>query len=127
MDDQLNQIKQNASLVISECGPLSGMPQFGLNRDSLIWVEGYIERLRDQPEFDGPAVSSLIGVFGSFLGECLIAAAGGDWHWSQAQQRWGVSFPNGTQAFPFAKVHRLFTNGLGAGQSIVSFYDIVVE
>lgn len=124
MNDQLNQIKENASLVISECGPLSGMPEFGLNRDSLVWVEGYIEHRRHQPEFDASAVSKLIG---SFLGECLIGAAGGGWHWSETQQAWGVSFANDTQAFPFAKVTKLFANGLEAGDSIVSFYDIAVK
>jgi hypothetical protein len=127
MDDHINQIKEKASLVISECGPLSDVPEFGLNRDSLVWVEDYIERLKDQPEFDGSAVSNLIEVFGSFLGECLIAAAGGEWHWSETEQGWGVSFRNNTQAFPFVKVHKLFANGLEAGDSIVSFYDIAVE
>ena len=127
MDDDVDRIKENAALVIAKCGPLSEIAEFGLNRDSLVWVEGYLERLRVQPELVGAAVSNLVGVFGSFLGECVIAAAGGAWSWSESQQAWGVSFPNETQAFPFGKVHKLFANGLAGGDSIVSFHDIAVE
>ncbi|HZS07856.1 MAG TPA: hypothetical protein VFD58_23685 [Blastocatellia bacterium] len=127
MDEHVNRIRENAAIVIAELGPLSDVREFGFNRDSVVWVEGFIERQRVRPEYDATAVASLTGVLGSFLGECLIAAAGGAWHWSEAQQAWSVAFPNATQAFPFAKVHKLFENGLEGGDSIVSFYDIAVE
>jgi hypothetical protein len=126
-DEQMNHIRANAALVITELGPLSDVAEFGVNRASLAWVEGYIERQRARTDHDAAAVSNLVGVFGSFLGECLIAATEGAWHWSETEQAWSVSFPNDTHAFPFVKVRKLFTNGLAGGDSIVSFYDTAVE
>jgi hypothetical protein len=68
----------------------------------------------------------LVSVLGSFLGECIIANAGGSWRWTEERQ-WGVAFPNNNWSFPFAKVSKLFENGLEGGDSILSFYDVTVD
>lgn len=120
----MNVFKKDADLAISQLGPLSGL-DFGMNRDSVEWVDGFIERQRSRDDFDPSQSSRLIGVLGSFLGECLIAAAGGEWRHSDAG--WSVTFPNNAKAFPFAKVEKQFANGRQAGDSILGFYDVAVR
>jgi hypothetical protein len=126
MDDRIDLIKKNAELVIEKLGPLSGIA-FGLNRDSVEWVEGFIERQRSQPGFDPNNPGNLVSVLGSFLGECLIAKAGGVWHWSDEHADWSVHFGGNNHAFPFSKVLKMFLNGLEGGDSILGFYDIAVD
>lgn len=66
-------IRANAELVIQQLRPLSNI-NFGYTRDSVEWLEGYIERLRDSGEFnDAEAKNNLTSVLGSFLGECPVA------------------------------------------------------
>lgn len=126
------QIRANVELVIGQLGPLSEI-DFGLNRESVEWVEGFIERQRTRPDIDEDFVDGLVNTLGSFLGECIAANTGGRWEWSEEQQALGIVFPAGgiaspsATAFPFAKVRKLFDHGLEAGQSITSFYDIAVE
>jgi hypothetical protein len=126
MDERIDLIKKNSELVIEKLGRLSGI-SFGLNRDSVEWVEGFIERQRSQPGFDPSDSGNLVSTLGSFLGECLIAKAGGVWHWSDELEDWSVHFGGDNQAFPFSKVHKMFLNGLEGGDSILGFYDIVVD
>jgi hypothetical protein len=126
MDERIDLIKKNTDLVVEQLGPLSGI-LFGLNRDSVEWVEGFIERQRSSPGFDPNEVGNLVSVLGSFLGECLIANAGGEWHWSDDDADWSVSFGGDNRAYPFLKVRKLFFNGLEGGDSILSFYDIAVD
>lgn len=65
-------IRANAELVIQELGPLSGIT-FGYTEESVEWLEGYIERMRNSGEFDNSETRTrLISVFGSYLGECLV-------------------------------------------------------
>ena len=124
-DTQVELIKKNAELVIGQLGPLSGI-EFGLNRASVEWVEGFIERQRTREDFDPEAGSSLESVLGSFLGECIIANAGGEWQ-SSDLYGWGIAFSADDWAFPFAKVEKAFRNGVEGGDSILSFYDTTVH
>lgn len=126
MEQYEEQARANARLVVRQLGPLSGI-DFGLNRESVEWVEGFIERQRARPDFDADSVGGLVDTLGSFLGECIAANTGGAWRWSDEQQALGVAFPAGGMAFPFAKVRKLFLHGLEAGESISSFYDVAVD
>jgi hypothetical protein len=126
MDEQVGYIKKNAQLVIDQLGQLSDV-NFGFNRESVAWVEGFIERQRARPDFDPTAVNNLAQTLGSFLGECIIANAGGSWRWSEEHQDWSVAFSDDSHAFPFVKVRKLFADGLEGGESILSFYDIAVD
>jgi len=119
-------LEENVRLAIAQLGPLSGL-DFGLDRESLRYVEGFLERQRERPGFDPDAAGGLIGVVGAFLGACVAEATGGEWHWSEERGAWCVRLPNGALAFPFAKVNKLARQGLAAGESIVSFYDIAVK
>ncbi|MGP3913478.1 hypothetical protein [Nonomuraea sp. 10N515B] len=124
-EQELQQIEANVSLAIDQLGPLSDV-SFGLNPESVEWVEGFIERQRSRPDFDLERIGGLVGVLGSFLGACVIAATGGSWHKSDDDAR-GVLLPEGTMAFPFAKIRKQFRDGVEAGESIVSFYRIAVD
>ncbi|MEU4836220.1 hypothetical protein [Streptosporangium sp. NPDC023615] len=123
--EELPRIQENVTLAIEELGPLSDV-DFGLNRESVEWVEGFIERQRSRPGFDPERIDGLIGVLGSFLGECVVAATGGHWHWSD-DHGWGVLLPEGSTIFPFAKVGKQFRGGLEEGESIAGFYRVVVD
>lgn len=121
-DPRLEMIKSNAAFVIAELGPLSGF-DFGLDRASVAWVEGFIERQRGAA--DGPE-SNIVSVLGSYLGEAIIAAAGGRWDETE-QGNLGVRFDNGDWCFPFAKVAKQFAGGLEDGESILSFYNVSAD
>ena len=125
MDNQFESIKKNAELVIKQFAPLSAI-EFGLNRDSVEWVEGFIERQRAREDFDPNNSQRLIAVLGSFLGECIIANAGGEWRVSETYGL-GVAFPDGNFSYPFNKMGKMFRDGLAGGDSILSFYDTTVN
>src|SRR5687768_11229557 len=106
MSDQIEAIRKNADLVIKQFAPLSGI-DFGLNRESVEWVEGFIERQRAREDFDLNNSERLIDVLGSFLGECIIANAGGEWRVSETHGL-GVTFPDGNVSYPFSKMDKMF-------------------
>ena len=114
-------LRANADLVLQELRQLSSI-DFGYTKESVEWLEGYIERLRNSGEFDDVETrNKLISVFGCFLGECVIRCYGGEWR--QHEATWCVAFENGDMAFPFAKVAKQFDNGLMDG--ISSFLRVI--
>jgi hypothetical protein len=116
-------IRENARLVIETLGPLSGMEnRFGYNRESVCWVEGFIERQRLRPEVKADP-GKMVQILGSFLGECILHAYGGEWR--EAHGTWGVFFDAHNAAFPFAKVSKQFDDGLEGGNSILNFFDLI--
>ena len=124
-DPRLAMIRGNAALVLAELGPISGLDDFGYGPESIAWVDGYIERQRQRTD-DPEAVSSLVSVLGSFLGEAVIKAAGGAWD-VHARDEIGVRFENGDWCFPFSKVAKQFACGTeDGGESILSFYNVSV-
>ena len=115
-------IRDNAELVVQQLRPLSGI-DFGYTKESVEWLEAYIERLRESGEFENVETKTkLTSVFGSFLGECLVRCYGGKWKFHEAGA-WCVAFKNGQMAFPFAKVAKQLDNGLG--DSIASFFNVI--
>lgn len=104
-------------MAIEHFGPDSGI-DFGLNRASVEWADGFIERQRGRMRPD--ELGALPSVLGCFLGACVVQATGGRWAYDE-EQGWGVEFPSGNWAFPVAKAQKQFDEG---GQdSILSFYD----
>src|ERR1700754_539060 len=115
-------IRANAEMVIEELRPLSGI-DFGYTKESVEWLEGYIERRRNSGELDDSETTyRLMSVFGSYLGECIIRHYGGTWKEHGAGD-WCVAFEGGTMAFPFAKVRKQMDNGIFDG--ISSFYKAI--
>ncbi|MFI6484703.1 hypothetical protein ACIBH1_42750 [Nonomuraea sp. NPDC050663] len=124
-NDEMRMIEENVRLAIDQLGPLSDV-DFGLNAGSVAWVEGFIDRQRERPDFDPERIDGLVGVLGSFLGACLVEAAAGAWRHTD-DDGWGVRFPNNAVAFPFTKVRKQFLDGTEGGESISSFYRIAVD
>ena len=73
----------NAELAIRTLRDQCGVT-LGYDEKSVVWLDGYIERLRGgiDPEFK----DSLVGVFGSYLGECIRRRFGG--RWDETDGRW---------------------------------------
>jgi len=124
-EDGWQRISANVQLAMEKLGPLSGI-DFGLNRESVAWVEGFVERQRERPDFDAARIDGLVSVIGSFLGECVVVETGGRWQVG-GDGNWGVLLPSGATAYPFAKTRKQFLNGLAEGDSIASFYSVVVD
>jgi hypothetical protein len=83
------------------------------------WLEGYIERLRLSGAFKVEETKNkLSGMFGSFLGECVIRQYGG--HWAQHDGTWSVAFDGNNGVFPIGKTWKQMDNGLEDG--IGSFF-----
>lgn len=97
--------------------------QFNLEYDepSVKFIEGFIERQRDR--FEGEQLQGLVNAVGSFLGMCLIKNYGGQWALDNNYNAVCVVFSNGNKAFPFAKTHKQFENGLE--DSVYSFYTAI--
>jgi hypothetical protein len=119
---RLEMIRANAQFAVEELGSVSGM-DFGYDAASVAWTEGFIERRRGQiEEHEG-----IVNVLGSYLGEAIIAAVP-DARWEDgADGSPGILFATGDLAFPFAKVAKQLADGLDAGESILSFYNIAVD
>lgn len=113
-------IKANAEASIEELAHLTDF-EFGYHRESVAWLEGYLERVKAAGVFHGPGRDKLISVFGSFLGECIIRSCGGTW--KQRDGVWGIAFDDETFARPFAAVTAQVDRGLTYG--IRSFFDRV--
>lgn len=116
-------LQANAELAIQTLAPLSDVPAFGYNRESVAWVEGYIERQRTQPDSTAQTIDRLAQVLGCFLGECIIRCHGGQWR--QDECGWGIFFDDSNAAYPLNKVHKQFANGVEGGDSILSFFDSI--
>lgn len=115
-------IRANAEMVVQNLGPISGI-DFGYTEESVKWLEGYIDRLRNSGEFENAELrTKLTSVFGSFLGECIIRCYGGAWQQDEEGQ-WGVVFDDSNAAFPFSKVAKQIDNGLEDG--IASFFTLI--
>jgi len=121
---RLVMIRANTAFAVEEFGKLRD-EGFGLDADSVSWVEGFIERQRLRLP-GGEEPDGLISVIGSYLGEAIIVAAGGRWI-EDDNGGVGVLFDSGDTAYPFAKVAKQFEQGLEQGESIASFYKISVD
>lgn len=116
-------LQANARLAIETLSGVSDVGDFGFNRESVAWVEGYIERQRIRTETTPEAVERLAQVLGSFLGECIIRCHGG--RWRRDENGWGVWFDDSNAAYPLNKVQKQFDNGVEGGDSVLSFFDSI--
>ena len=121
MSDEI-QVQEVASAAVEAFRRLSARGQaFGYDRDSLSWVEEYLESNRGK--FSELEFKSMIQLVGAYLGECVRQKYGGNWN--RKDGTWGIVFDNKTAAFPFAKAQTFMEDGLAAGDSITGFFDIV--
>lgn len=117
-------IAANVRLAIEKLAGVADVP-FGLDRASVAWVAGFIDRQRARDGFDPDRTTGLVAVLGSHLGEAVVAATGGGWE--AADGAWGVRLGSHGVCFPFAKVAKQLRHGSEAGDSILSFYDVALE
>lgn len=115
-------IRANSDFVISDLGRKASDlgDNFGFNRDSVEYVEGYIERTKERGA-SREQIDALVQLLGAFLGECIRHVYGGQWREYEGNP--GIFFENGTAAFPFNKVGTQFKNGLA--DSILGFFDVI--
>ncbi|XGV95508.1 MAG: hypothetical protein ACAF41_22525 [Leptolyngbya sp. BL-A-14] len=115
------QIRTNAELVIKQLGQISDIENFGYNLESVAWVDGFIERQRNRPDFSQDSIDRLVQNLGSFIGECIIACYGGAWQHEEGT--WAVAFNQNNFVFPFNKVRKQFVSG--SEDSIRSFFEMI--
>lgn len=99
----------------------------GFDRMSVERLEQTIERERAGYNSPGAIPEDLIAQYGAFLGECVLASADGHWVWDEFQHDWGLALSMGGRISPAGKVWRQFMHGRDGGESIIAFYDIVVD
>jgi len=118
------QIRAHAQLVIDRISQLDEPhTPFGYNRESVKWLDGFIERARSTENSSSDGIEKLVQVLGSYLGECVIHAYGGTWKEQEGQ--WGVFFDDSNAVFPINKVRKQFQNG--GEDSILSFLEVIGE
>jgi hypothetical protein len=116
------QIRENAQLVIDRFRQLRELKlEFGYNRESVEWLDGFIERERRRENISSDGTAKLAQVLASYLGECIIHTHGGEWKEQEGQ--WGVFFDDFNAVFPFNKVFKQFRNG--REDSILSFFESI--
>jgi hypothetical protein len=110
--------KRLAEILVSTSSERLGV-HLGYDRESIKWMDGYIERIR--PNLEESAVEGIYTSIGAFLGECIIANYGGEWR--ETEGAWGIYFDDENAAYPFAKVQKHLLHG--SEDSILSFYDVI--
>jgi hypothetical protein len=120
------QIREAAKTAVSRFASLSEFgAKFEYDRKSVTWVEEFIEQQRLRKDITADDIEGLVEVIGAYLGECVIHTYGGAWR--EHNGTWGVFFNDSNAAFPFSKVRKQFDNGVGGGDSILSFFDVIPQ
>ncbi|NUR92775.1 MAG: hypothetical protein HOY71_52630 [Nonomuraea sp.] len=119
-EEDLRGIQSNVTMVIEQFSRGCDF-ELGLNRESVAWLDGFVERqrVRMAPEEYG----ALPSVVGSFLGACIIEAVGCRWAMND-EVGWGLLFPSENWVFPIVKARKHFDEG--SGDSILAFYDVTL-
>lgn len=124
-EERIAKIHANAAHAVDVLSEARGEP-VGYDMGSVTWVEGFIERARTRYGA-GEIPESWVGIIGCYLGEAIIAEAGGQWADDEALGGPGVAFSNGDIVFPLTKVAKQLEQGLEGGESILSFYTVSVS
>src|SRR5579872_3340752 len=115
---QVRNIRTNAGLVVRMFAGETDF-EFGYNDESVKWLDGYIEYIR-KSQWTEEEFNQLVANLGSYLGEAIIAAFGGNW--TLDHRGWAVRWDELNRAYPFAKVAKQLRNG--AEDSIYTFYSV---
>ena len=118
---QLDQIKANAKFVAERFGPQSEVSSFGCNTESVAYLDKFISRQIRTVRKDQQSQERFTGLFGSFLGECVVALYGGTW--VESKDGIHIEVPgNGLVHFvqPFQKVSRRIQ--IGESESLENYF-----
>jgi protein-S-isoprenylcysteine O-methyltransferase Ste14 len=114
----VDRIRANAAMVVDVARDQLG-EDVGYDEAGVRWLDGYIQRQHEQG--DPAERPGLVNTLGSYLGECIVRAHGGEW--AQMDGAWGVRFGDADAAFPFAKVAKQLDGG--AGDSVLGFFTAI--
>lgn len=121
---QIDAIRANARGIINRGRSISNLSfKFGYNRESVEWIDSFIEQERNRPDITPADATRLIKAVGSYLGECIIHIYGGKWR--EENGTIGVFFDDANAVFPFNKAEKQFNNGRENGESVLSFFDLI--
>lgn len=125
--ETIEQIREMARRIVESYGPVTGAPdRFGFNEESVKWLDGYIEEIRNDPE---NYLKELEPAYVAFLGECLIAKYGGEWRnvdgaWMVVMDKYNLMFHPSNKVSKQIKgirghsIYHFYMNGLDANQVI---------
>jgi hypothetical protein len=101
-------LRRNADILREGMKKSFGV-SLGFDRTSLDRLDGLIDEGWDGelPEM----LDEVVEVFGSFIGEAIIADRGGNWMCDDERDEFCVSLPEGFVLMPFTKVRKRFENG----------------
>lgn len=116
----LEKIRANAEIVLAGARDRLDV-EIDFDEGGVRWLDGYIERNREA--LDSTTIDSLVDIFGSFLGECIIRSYGGAWR--EVEERLGVYFNEKNAVYPFSKVAKQFKNG--SEDSVLSLFTLIPD
>jgi len=114
-----NLILANAELVRKVAHEQLGAP-VQYDEDAVRWLDGYIDVLRDSASEEVKA--KLPNTLGSFLGECIRQAYGGQWV-KDPEDGWMVRITEDLSAHPFNKVAKHLASE--DGESVLGFFTAI--
>ena len=126
MASALQQIHANAAWVTDNFGKLSGLDPFAFTPESLDYIDGYLDRQAAMVTESPDSINKFVGLFGAYLGECIIAKYGGEW--SESDSGLTLAINHGTQCYilsPFQRVYQRISDGMS--NSLRYYYDAIAE
>jgi hypothetical protein len=109
---QLQQIKANAALVAEKFGKQSGIEPFFNTPESVAYLDDFLERQAKIVKASEESVNRFVSLLGAYLGECILATYGGEWH--ESPQGLSIVIHSKGQfnlIQPFHKVYKRIANG----------------
>ena len=92
--------------------------KFGFDSKSLYCTNCFLSLIRLTKDYDREFKKKLIYEFGSYFGQCVIKAYGGEWQ--RKDGRLGININDDNWVFPYERVKQHLENG--DNDSIYSFY-----
>ncbi len=112
-------LRANAQLVIETFATEADIP-FAFDSSSVEWLDEYINHIRTG-SWSEEEIDLVVSNLGSYLGEAIVAAYGGEW--AKDEHGWHIRFNEKNRAYPFAKIAKQWENG--PEDSIFSFYSSI--
>jgi hypothetical protein len=120
---QLEQINANADLAVATAQERLGV-KLTFDRHGAEWLDGHLDRLRGH--LSAEAQAGVVNVMGSFLGECVVRAHGGEW-FENEHGEWLVRVRReySIAVNVFGKVEKQLNSA--DGESVLSLFDYALE
>ncbi|AJG22990.1 hypothetical protein RR42_s1402 [Cupriavidus basilensis] len=93
----------------------------GYDKGGVEWLDGFVNGQHEKASDE--LKEQLVQTLGSFFGECLRHAYGGEWKQEEDGASWYISFPKGGATFPFNKVRKNLMNG--PGDSVLGLFTVI--